>query len=166
MSDWTPEQIALLLKHYPDKQASELAILIGRDKNSIYRKAYKLKLKKSVQFLASSASGRILKSPIGAEFIDSKGYTVRKINNDPALSNWKPVHIIEWEVAYGKIPDGRLVSFKDGNKQNTHINNLELITRKDSLEKNTIHRYPREVIDLIRLHKKLERTIEGMKDEG
>jgi hypothetical protein len=165
-SKWSPKQIQLLEDHYPNKQASELVALIGRDESSIYHKAHKLCLKKSAEFLASSASGRICESPIGKEFVVKDGYTLRKINNDlPYANRWQYVHVIEWEKHHGPVPDGYMVTFKNGDKGDPHIDNLELITRKGNFDRNTINRYPPEVASLIRLQKKLEKTIkEGLKN--
>lgn len=44
---WTPEQIALLKKHYPDTRTRELVILCGHSQSSIYGTATKLGIKKS-----------------------------------------------------------------------------------------------------------------------
>lgn len=165
-SKWSPEQLQLLNDHYSDKQTSELVTLIGRDECSIYHKAYKLGLKKSTDFFASPLSGRICESPIGKEFVVRDGYTIRKINNDfPYNNRWQYVHVIEWEKHHGPIPKGYMVTFKTGDKTKTNIENLELITRKENFDRNSINRYPPEVASLIRLQKKLEKSIkEGMKD--
>jgi len=159
-TEWLDRQIELLRTHYPNTLTKDLEILIGRDSCSIIHKAHKLKLKKSSEYLASPASGRRQDSPIGTEYINKSGHLVRKINNDyPARDRWKPVHIIEWENYRGPVPQGFNVHFKDGNKKNIDINNLELTSKEDMLQRNTIHRYSNEVKALIRLQHKLERTI-------
>ncbi|MEW3732841.1 HNH endonuclease signature motif containing protein, partial [Pseudomonas aeruginosa] len=43
--------------------------------------------------------------------------------------DWKGIHILLWEEHFGPIPAGHCVCFKDNNKQNVVIDNLELITR-------------------------------------
>ena len=159
-TEWTDAQTALLIKHFSDMPTTDLAVLIGRDTTSIAHKARNLKLTKSAEYLASPASGRLQESPIGTEYVNHYGYLVRKINNDrPARDRWKAVHICEWEDHHGPVPDGYIVTFKDGNKMHWDSENLELKNRKELLLKNTIHRYPDEVKALIRLQKKLERTI-------
>jgi hypothetical protein len=159
-TEWSDIQTALLIEHFSDMSNADLVTLIGRNANSISHKARKLKLIKSNAYLASPASGRLQESPIGTEFINYWGYVVRKINNDrPARDRWKAVHIIEWEDHHGPVPEGYMLTFKDGNKMNWDIENLELINRKEGLLRNTIHRYPDEVKAIIRLQKKLERTI-------
>ena len=164
-TEWLDWQTALLVEHFPNKKSEELASLIGRDANSVHHKANKLKLKKSAEFLASPASGRIQESPIGTEYIHPNGYLIRKVNNDlPYSERLKAVHIIEWEDHYGLVPEGFIVSFKDGDKKNTNIENLELTTRKKLLQQNSIHRYP-TMIGLIRLQRKLEREIKEREND-
>ena len=68
-------------------------------------------------------------------------------------------HRVVWEQNNGPVPDGMVVVFKDGNKLNTAIENLELVSRKELMSKNTIHRYPEELKSTIRLIGKVKRTI-------
>jgi len=56
---WSPEQIELLRKYYPDTRACRLVDIIGRARHSIYSKASELKLAKSAEFLKSPDSGRL-----------------------------------------------------------------------------------------------------------
>lgn len=69
------------------------------------------------------------------------------------------VHVLLWEEYNGKVPSNHAVVFKDGNKQNITIENLELVTRAELMRRNTIHRYPVELKQAIRLTNKLRRTI-------
>jgi hypothetical protein len=50
--------------------------------------------------------------------------------------------------------------FKNGNKQDVRIENLEMISRQELMRRNTIHRYPPALKEVIRLAGKLKRTIE------
>ena len=45
---------------------------------------------------------------------------------------WKPKHIILWEKNKGKIPEGHLITFIDGNRENCTIENLALITKSQA----------------------------------
>ena len=45
---------------------------------------------------------------------------------------WEFCHIKAWKEAHGEIPDGMLVSFKDGNKSNWGAENLMLITQGEN----------------------------------
>lgn len=75
------------------------------------------------------------------------------------LAEWVPLRRQVWEQHNGPIPTGGVVRFKDGNTFNCDISNLELVTRAENMTKNTIHRYPPEIKQTIRLVSKLNKTI-------
>lgn len=56
---WTSEREELLRRCYPDSQAREVAERLGTSIQVVYKKAQLLGLKKSAEFLAGEASGRI-----------------------------------------------------------------------------------------------------------
>jgi HNH endonuclease len=64
---------------------------------------------------------------------------------------WQPYNQYLWEKEYGKIPQGSIVVFKDKNTLNCTIENLELITRKENMARNTIQRYSPELQRTIKL---------------
>lgn len=98
--------------------------------------------------------------PIGSERVDSEGYTYRKIADTRNKKNdWRMVHVLLWEQHNGAISDNHVVIFKDGNKKNIGIDNLELISRSELMRRNTIHRYPPELKEVIRLNNKLRKAI-------
>lgn len=70
----------------------------------------------------------------------------------------KPKHIYLWESVHGKIPKGFNVIFKDKNQLNCTIENLECLSNKDLMMRNTIQRFPPELKSAIRLVNKLKRT--------
>jgi len=51
---------------------------------------------------------------------------------------WVPLHIHIWENANGKVPAKHCVRFKDGNPLNCEIDNLALISKKDSYRQNSL----------------------------
>ncbi|WP_175770341.1 HNH endonuclease signature motif containing protein [Burkholderia anthina] len=55
---WTPEQIEILRRRYPNERAEVLADLFDCSVNRVYAKAAKLGLSKSAEFFASAESGR------------------------------------------------------------------------------------------------------------
>lgn len=69
--------------------------------------------------------------PLGTVTLREDGYLWKKIAEP---KEWKPMHIVVWEDANGPVPDGYIVTFLDGDKTNTAIDNLTLITRAESLE--------------------------------
>jgi hypothetical protein len=66
-------------------------------------------------------------------------------------------HRYIWESVNGKIPEGMVLKFKDKNTDNIQIDNLRLCSKKDHAIENSIHNYPKEIIEVIRLTKKIER---------
>lgn len=111
---------------------------------------------KETQFRPGHRGGRAaqLYQPIGAERITKDGYRQRKVNDDmPLQSRWKFVHVIVWEEHNGPVPKSHVIVFRNGDRSQIDINNLELVHRRDLMARNTIHNLPpqlREVIDLKR----------------
>lgn len=102
-----------------------------------------------------------LYQPIGAERISKDGYIQRKINDDmPLQRRWRGVHIINWEAVNGPLPKSHALVFKDGNKQNTAVENLELLSRAELMHRNSYHtNYPKEVAQLVQLRGAITRQI-------
>jgi hypothetical protein len=91
----------------------------------------------------------------GAERISVDGYMEVRIKE----GKYKYKHRVIYEQHYGPIPDGMIVRFKDGNKMNLNLDNLELIDRGQNMLNNTIQRFPKELIQTIRLVNKLKTKI-------
>lgn len=116
----------------------------------------------ATRFKAGQINGRAKQryQPIGAERITDEGYRQVKISDEGRSDlRWKSLHIIEWEAHHGPVPAGTAVVFKNGNKQDYQIGNLELITRAELMRRNTIHRYPRELKFTIKVLRKLEKQL-------
>ncbi len=96
--------------------------------------------------------------PIGWSRIDSEGYHWIKVA-DP--NKWKMIHVIQWEVEHGQVPKGKIVIFKDGNRNNFDIENLILVDRKEHMLRNSIQRYPMEVQQSIKAISKLKKIIKN-----
>lgn len=106
--------------------------------------------------------------PVGHErLIDGYVYVkVADVPNVPYTVNWKPTHVLNWEQAHGRaLPDGHVLVFRDGNRRNTVVENLELITRAENMRRNTIHRYPPELRDAMRLAGRVRSKIERLSRE-
>ena len=111
-----------------------------------------------------SAAERL--KPVGFERVTDDGILQRKIRADgPPHRRWQSVHEIIWEEHNGPRPAGHLVVFKDGNRCNFSLDNLELISRAENCRRNSIHRYPPELKHAIRTLAKLKRTIEDSSNE-
>lgn len=65
------------------------------------------------------------------------GYLVRKVQEEGTQwERFQFVHKAVWEKHYGPIPEGKMVSFLDGDKDNCNIDNLVLIDNHENLELN------------------------------
>lgn len=76
-------------------------------------------------------------------------------------SQWELLQRHIWTQANGEIPAGSVVNFIDGNYMNCELSNLQLKTRGEMAIMNSIHRYPAEVRDLIKLNNKLKAKTNG-----
>jgi hypothetical protein len=73
---------------------------------------------------------------------------------------WPLLHRHTWEQHKGPIPPGHNIAFKDRNRQNCEIDNLECITKKEQMRRNTIHnRYPAELRNTILLLGAMKRRL-------
>jgi len=74
-------------------------------------------------------------------------------------SHWVLYHNKVWIDHHGNIPAKHVVTFKDGNTFNCDINNLELISMAENAIRNTIHRFPDEIKEVIKLKSKLTKKL-------
>lgn len=95
--------------------------------------------------------------PLYSERISKDGYVEKKVRETGRQFVLK--HRWIWEQQHGPIPSGHIVIFKDGDKKNLSLDNLELISRKKNMQRNTIHNYPDELVEVMRLRGVLNRKI-------
>jgi len=76
-------------------------------------------------------------------------------------AKWIPYHHKLWSDVHGEIPKGYIVVFKDRNTLNCKLENLELITRRENMQRNSFQRYPNELKQVIKTLTKLKKTING-----
>lgn len=90
--------------------------------------------------------------PIGSERL-CDGYLQRKVTDTGyPPRDWKPVHVLMWEKANKrKVGCGFCIVFKDGDRTHIELSNLERISRAELQRRNTIHRLPEELKEVIRL---------------
>ena len=96
--------------------------------------------------------------PIGTEVLASDGYLKVKVAEP---NKWEWTHRRNWQAVHGPIPKGMVLVFKTADHTNCSVDNLELITRRELMSRNTIQRFPPELKQTIRLLGKLRRTIEA-----
>ena len=76
-------------------------------------------------------------------------------------SHWELLQRYVWTKANGEIPRGSVVIFLDGNYLNCELSNLQVITRKENMARNTIQRFPAELQEIMKLTCKLKRKTNG-----
>lgn len=90
---------------------------------------------------------------------DSRGIKYKWIRIK--LGEWVALQVYNWEKKFGPVPKGYILRFYDGDTMNCEPDNLELITRQEHMDKNTIHRYPTEIKETIRLISKINRKLKN-----
>lgn len=122
------------------------------------------------QFRRGARNGRAAQNwrPIGTILPDSEGYLRIKVREaeygkEPCgfgnVQVWPLLHRRLWEQAHGPIPEGHLVVFRDGNRQNCVIENLMLMTMADNARRNSMWNLPRELAEVIQLQGALKRQL-------
>lgn len=99
-------------------------------------------------------------TPIGTERLSKEGYLQRKMADTGCTRrDYVPVHHLIWKEAGQDIPEGFHLAFKDKDKANITLENLELVSRADMMKRNTYHNYPKEIAQLIQLRGAVQRQI-------
>jgi hypothetical protein len=88
-----------------------------------------------------------------------KAYEYTKISD----GHWVLSHRLIWEQAHGPIESKHVVRFIDGNSMNLDLSNLECISMKENASRNSIHRFPDELKEVITLKRKLNKKISNGK---
>lgn len=105
--------------------------------------------------------------PIGAEIVNADGYLVRKLSEKGLQRHkWRPVHLLLWEEHHGKVPADHAVVFKNGDKTDIRIENLELLTRRELMARNTVHNLPKALAQVVQLRGALVRQINRRMKKG
>lgn len=101
--------------------------------------------------------------PVGSTRITVDGYVEVK-TKEPNV--WQQQHVLNWMSIHGEAPAGFCVSVIDGDKTNTEVENLELISRNENLQTNMLRpsSYPKETKPTIKvLGKLIAKTLEREK---
>ena len=118
---------------------------------------------RETQFQKGARSGSAAGNwrPIGTILTDPEGYLRIKVREAvygkeaTGFGNtgvWPQYHREIWAAAHGPIPPKHVVVFKDGDRQNCTIENLELISRADLARRNVMwNGMPRELAEVIQL---------------
>ena len=99
-------------------------------------------------------------TPIGTERLSKEGYLQRKMTDTGVTRrDYVAVHHLVWIEAGRDITQGFALSFKDGDKTNITLDNLELVSRADLMKRNSIHNLHEELKEVLKLKGALNRRI-------
>lgn len=134
---------------------------------------------KETQFKKGQLSGRAKLNfkPIGTILTDTEGYQRIKVRHavhgkEPTgfgnVKVWPLLNRYVWEQAKGPIPPKHTICFKDGDRSNCKLENLELVSRADLAKRNNMWRskkLPLELRQAIALKGAIKRKITLFKKE-
>jgi hypothetical protein len=84
--------------------------------------------------------------PIGHTRTRSDGYVERKTADTGCTRrDYVLIHHLVWRMHGGTVPPGQALVFRDGDKRNVDIHNLELVHRADLMRRNSVHRHEPEI---------------------
>lgn len=123
---------------------------------------------KETQFKKRQRNGKAASHhmPVGSTRL-CDGYVYRKIADTPNVSwtrNWKLDHYLVWEAAHGSVPRGHALAFKNGDRTDIRLDNLECISRRALMARNTVHNLPKPLAATIQLLGALNRQIRRRTD--
>jgi hypothetical protein len=132
MKTWTSEETAILVENYNKVSNTELLALIpAKSARGIYKKAYKMGLRKTpeITFKNRSEARRGEKSASwnGGKRMTRNGYRQLLMPGHPRADSTGYVmeHIIVWEKASGmQLPHNCCIHHLNGNKSDNRIENL------------------------------------------
>lgn len=123
---------------------------------------------RETQFKKGQRSGFAEKNwkPIGTVLADPKGFMrvkiAERIDGKPvgwSKEIWPLLHHRTWEQHKGPIPTGHKVVFRNGNRSDCAIQNLELLTDAELMQRNTIHNLPPDLVNTILLLGAIKRKV-------
>jgi hypothetical protein len=102
--------------------------------------------------------------PVGATKTDKDGNLLLKVaETGHRHTDWIAVHRKAWEDANGPTPPGHIVVFKPGCRtavlEHITADKVECISRGENMRRNTVHRLPKELAEIIQLQGALRRQI-------
>jgi hypothetical protein len=98
--------------------------------------------------------------PPGYSYVSKEGYVLVKVA-EKGLFQWRFLHQDVWRLHHGRQPKGFCVAFKDGDKLNCEYTNLKLIPQSENMLRNSIHKYPVEVVPVMATLSELNKEIKN-----
>jgi hypothetical protein len=71
-----------------------------------------------------------------------------------------------WEQHHGPIPAGYKIAFKNQDRGNCDVTNLELLPEAEMMRRNSVHNLPQELARVIQLAGALRRKLRGIHEKG
>jgi len=124
------------------------------------------------QFKPGSRSGVASRNwrPVGTIRADNEGYLRIKVREaqpgepygfgNPRV--WPLLHRHVWEQAHGPVPAGHVLAFRNGDRRDVRLENLQLISRRELMARNTVHQLPKPLAQACQLLGALNRRIRRM----
>jgi Mor family transcriptional regulator len=189
---WTQKDIDTLTKLYPNTSTQELCKLLDRKIYALYGQVFKLKLKKSPEYLKEhvytiqpSVQHQFVKGHKvwnkGVKLGEGFGGKATQFPKGHKPHNWKPEGSIRTNVdgykeikvgkkyvllhrhiyvaQVGEIQNDEVIRFKDGNKTNLDLNNLEKISREEHAIRNSVHNLPEDIKEVVKLKRTITKLI-------
>jgi hypothetical protein len=103
--------------------------------------------------------------PVGSYRLDKDGVLQRKIGTAKGSNSkrWRGVHELVWCAAHGPVPPKHIVVFKPGMRtavlDEITLDRVECISLAENMRRNTLHRYPKQIVGVIQLRGALMRQI-------
>lgn len=103
--------------------------------------------------------------PIGSLRTSKEGYLQRKMTDTGyPPRDWVSLHVLLWCERHGPVPAGHKLRFRNGDKTDIRLDNLELVTDAENMRRNSYHtNYPPEIRQAIQLRGALVRKINRRK---
>lgn len=135
MGIWTEKEIAILVENYNQLTNDELLKLFpGRTSQAIYKRAYKIGLRKEPQITfrnkSNAKSGTSAYNWNGGKTTNRKGYILKKRpgHHRADKNGYVMEHILVWEEATGiQVPKNCCIHHLNGIKSDNRIENLCLM---------------------------------------
>lgn len=129
---FTPKEDEFLKQYYPilteNELEDEFVLHFGyrREKQEIRLRCWYLGVSKK-QEVGIRSRKEAVRSELGTEY-ENQGYLFVKVTHDGrADKKWKLKHRVVWESVHGKIPEGHIILFLDGDTKNCDIENLACV---------------------------------------
>lgn len=104
-------------------------------------------------------------NPIGHERVTKEGYLQRKVSDTGYTPrDYVAVHHLVWIEHNGPVPPGHALAFRNGDKTDIRLDNLELVTRAELMRRNSVHNLPKDVALAVQMLGALQRQINNRED--